>query len=198
MAFHNDGKLLAADGYQAACERNEALVQQFKTRGDNMSNPIIVDCGGSTRIKRQEDAGGGVGAMNGLLDVDLTLNPPSSSHVVNRPFARVAVACVDTVGTPTQPLNRAVAANDKFTIVSQNGQTVVLQMNGNLTSLTITIQGQPGNPPLVEAKHFNKRRRYVAINAGAIQSITARSNNVDTRVNLPANPIYVTLVLNEP
>src|SRR5260370_33848182 len=134
-----------------------------------MSNPVIVDCGGSTRIKRLEH--NGIGAMNSLLDVDPALNPPSSTQVLNRTFVQVAVASIDTGGIPTQQLNTGLAGNDNFTITSENGQQVQLQINPAQTSLTITVLAQPGNAPLMEAKHFNRRRRYVAINAGAIRSI---------------------------
>jgi hypothetical protein len=196
MAFHNDGKLLAAAGYQAACERNETLVHLLQTKGDNMANPIIVDCGGSTRIKRLEP--NGYGDLNTLLDVDPNLNPPSATKVLNnKTFTQVAVAFIDSDGTATQDHKSQVIANDNFTITSVNGQSVVLQINGTNTSLTITVKGQQGNPPLMEAKHFNKKRRYVCINAGGITSIMGTANGAPYAFNAPANSIYVTLILNE-
>ena len=161
-----------------------------------MANPVIVDCGGSTRLKRLLPAG--FGELNSLLDVDPAVNPPRSVHVLNRPFANVAVASVDQAGVATQNLNSPIAGNDNFTIVSENGQQVVMQINGARTSLTITVQGQAGNPPLVEAKHFNKKRRYVVINAGAITSIAGTANGAPFAFNATPNTIYVTLVLNEP
>lgn len=162
-----------------------------------MANPITVDCGGSTRIKRILQ--NGAGAMNGLLDVDPALNPPRSTEVVNRPYSDVNVVCITSDGGMLPVLTDCpIAGGDNFTVTSESGQKVLLQINAANTSLTITIQGQPGNPPIVEAKHFNKKRRYVVINAGAIQSITGTANGAPfPDFNAPANSIYVTLVLNE-
>jgi hypothetical protein len=161
-----------------------------------MANPVIVDCGGSTRIKRLEN--GGMGAMNSLLDVDPALTPPSSTQRLNNTYAHVTIASVNADGKAMQQLDSAVAGNDKFTITSENGQSVVLQINANNTMLTMTVQGLPNNPPLVEAKHFNKKRRYVAINAGAITSIVGTANGRPVNFDaVAANSIYVTLVLNE-
>ena len=153
-----------------------------------MADPIIFDCGGSTRIKRITGAGA-VGAMNGLLDVDDAANPPQSQETVNDTFTSIVIASLDRRGASTQVTISPLPVPTTFEIDSDGDQTVLGEVDA--ASCTITIQGNK-IAPLVEAQEFHKKRRYVVVNAGAIQKITV---NGRPQFNTNANILYATLIL---
>jgi hypothetical protein len=156
-----------------------------------MADPMIIDDGGSTRLKRIVQ--NGVGAMNGLLDVDDTANPPQSSETLNGPFSNVTVVTIDGNIVATTPVNNPISPNDTFTISSLNGQSVVVTITAG-SGCVISVRGSQNNAPLVEAKQLKKKRRYVVINAGPIQSITVVLSGTSTNISTAGN-LYSTLVL---
>ena len=153
-----------------------------------MADPIIFDCGGSTRIKRITGAGG-VGAMNGLLDVDDAANPPQSQEIVKDAFTSIVISSLDRRGAGNPVVISPLANPTTFLIESDGGQSV--QGDVTAAACTITVFGNP-IPPMVEAKEFHKKRRYDVVNAGAIQRITV---NGAVQFNTNANIVYVTLIL---
>jgi len=153
--------------------------------------PVIFDDGGSTRIKRLVP--NGFGAMNGLLDVDENQNPPQSSETVAGPFTNIKVVTIDANGNSAPQLNSPINPNDTFTITSSNGQTTVGTLD-NTSRCVIQVQGVANNAPLVEAKQFQKKRRYVVANAGPIQQITGNINGGNVAINTAGN-LYTTLIL---
>jgi hypothetical protein len=135
-----------------------------------MADPVIFDDGGSTRIKRVMP-GGGIGAMDGLIDVVTPAPAPAppgtsgSHHTVNQPFSDVMIVFQDATGNaftiPNQPFNTVE-------VRSSLNQTVL----GDLVAanhLRITVFGP--NDPLVDAKQHHGKRRYIVSNAGPIQQI---------------------------
>jgi hypothetical protein len=149
-----------------------------------MSNPIVVDCGGSTRIKTIL-AGGGFGDMNSLLDVgDLAAPLPGtgplpagvsgSQHKANGPYANFSIVFQDAAGVPFS-IPVAPFPNN-FVIVSNGGQSVRGDFAAGGATVILTIYG--GADPLVEAKQnrIDKapkgRRRYIVTNAGPIRTVT--------------------------
>jgi len=157
-----------------------------------MADPIIFDCGGSTRVKKFDN---GHGAMNKLLDVDPNANPPASAtQHENGPYTRIRVVTIDYNNPPVLSdfaINPGSAFS--FTINSENGQTV--QGDGDINgACDITVIGSPNNPPIVEAKELIKKRRYVVINAGAINRVTVTVNGGPQQVTNAAH-LYTTLML---
>src|SRR5262249_47639656 len=90
-----------------------------------MANPIVFDCGGSTRIKRVL-GGGGFGAMNSLLDVDFLTGPQAPPGSPAPGTGPLPVPCVG----------------------SQQG------VNGPFIGLTLTFQDSAGIPFLIRVKPF--------------------------------------------
>ena len=155
-----------------------------------MPSPVIFDDGGSTRIQHLVDQG--VGAMDGLLNVNTNVNPPQSSHTVDGPFTRLSVVTIDTIKGPSTPFDSEICPNDTFTICSDNGQTVEGSINDD-QECKIVLEGSQNNPPLVESIQFKKKRRYVVVNAGPIQSITVTVNGANTQIATAS--LYTMLVL---
>ena len=153
-----------------------------------MPDPIVFDCGGSTRIKRLTSAAGVVGAMDKLVNVDDTLNPPQSQEIVKDNFTSIMIVSLDRFGNAVQASVSPIPVPTNFLIESEGGQNV----HGTVTATdcTVTVSGTPA--PLVETKQFKRKRRYVVTNAGAITKIT-----VNGTVEFTTDPtiIYVTLIL---
>ena len=154
-----------------------------------MPDPIVFDCGGSTRIKRLTSAAGVVGAMDKLVNVDDTVNPPQSQEVVKDNFTSIMIVSLDRFGNAVQAPVSPLPVPTNFLIESDGGQNV--QGTVTATDCTITVSGTT-IPPLVETKQFKRKRRYVVTNAGAITKITV---NGAIKFNTNATIIYVTLIL---
>ena len=136
-----------------------------------MADAVIVDDGGSTRIKRL--AGGGtIGALDNLLDVN---NLPPSAVIpagargsfddINKAYSTVTIACQNDVG---KAFSTAGAPFSTIEVTSQLNQRLVISKTG--TKLTITVFSTVSDP-IVEAKQQNKKRRYVVSNSGPIDTI---------------------------
>ena len=154
-----------------------------------MPDPIVFDCGGSTRIKRLTSAAGVVGAMDKLVNVDDTANPPQSQEVVNDTFTSIMIVSLDKFGNAVQAPISPIPVPTTFLIESDGGQSV--QGDVSATACTITVFGNT-SPPLVESKQFRRKRRYIVTNAGAIARITV---NGAIQFSTNRNIIYVTLIL---
>jgi hypothetical protein len=159
-----------------------------------MSDPIVVDCGGSTRIKWIL-AAGGFGDMPSLLDVaDLTspiagtgflpAGSKGSQHRVDGQFTNMSIVFQDSAGVP---FVIPVALPPSFLLESNGGHNVrgdLVPDAGGGFDLILTVFSTSCDP-LVEAKqdrndHAKKgRRRYVVHNAGSIKTVY---------LNVPAFP----------
>jgi hypothetical protein len=140
-----------------------------------MADPIVCDCGGSTRLKRID---GGIGDMPGLLDVKVLASCVGGAdrekcEVLERllrqypkatgsqetipsggqPFVNMKILFQDANGTPfTIPVG---LPNSCFLIESGSGQKVRGDFIPTSGNLVITVFSTiPGVDPLVEAKQF--------------------------------------------
>jgi hypothetical protein len=156
-----------------------------------MPDPVIIDDGGSTRLKRLTDSGSAT--MNGLLNVDPHSRPPQSSDSLPGPFNHIRVVTIDRGGTPTRKDYDLVAA-DKFTILSCNGQSAVgtIDVAGQLT---ITLEGETNNAPLVEAILSQNQLRYEVTNAGRIHQISVTLNGNNNTIDDLEQNLYTTVVV---
>jgi hypothetical protein len=131
-----------------------------------MADAVIVDDGGSTRIKRVM-TGSAVGAMDSLLDVDdLGNGTRGSDHTINDTFTNLLVVIQDKFGKPFQ-------INDSsFTTVEiSSGLAQEIVADKSSGSLTVTVFSSISDP-IVESKQHKKKRRYVVSNSGPIEKIT--------------------------
>jgi hypothetical protein len=168
-----------------------------------MSDPIVVDCGGSTRIKRIL-SGGGFGDMRSLLDVaDLTALIPGtgplpagasgSQHLAAGPFANMSIVFQDSAGVPF--VVPVAPFPQSFLLVSNGGHNVrgdLLPRLGGGFDLLLTVFSTISDP-LVEAKQDRNdharlgRRRYVVNNAGPIKTVY-----LNVPALPPVNPVFDT------
>jgi hypothetical protein len=158
------------------------------------ADPVIIDDGGSTRLKRVVSRG--AGEMNGLLDVDPSATPPQSSETLPGPYSHIRVVTLDKdgAGGANPVLDSALTANDTFTITSANGQITVGTFD-NALNLTISLQGTATNVPLVEARQFDRKRRYEVMNAGKITNVSATLNTINQSHDVPKPNIYTAVLL---
>ena len=159
-----------------------------------MANPVIFDDGGSTRIKLLL-AGGGAGAMDGLLDVDSGTG--ESSHIITKNYTTIQVSAINSTGVPVAMLATSpLGIGDTFTITSENNQAVTGTIGAG-GHLTITIIGSAANPPMMEAKQFQKKRRYVIANAGPIRSVSFTPSGGAVQMLPAGGNVYTTVFVDD-
>jgi hypothetical protein len=159
-----------------------------------MADAVIVDDGGSTRIKRLM---GGIGEMDSLLDVDALTSPTGargSTHDINKAYTTAAIACQDDSGSAfTVP----IASFSTIEVSSQLNQSVMVKKTSS--KLTITIFSLTADP-IVEAKQHKRKRRYVVSNSGPIETVKVDGTlvyDINNAATLPTSRsvIYTSLVV---
>jgi hypothetical protein len=165
---------------------------------EDMANPIIIDDGGSTRIikKLNED---GRGAMNTLFNLHEGVNRkglPSigSSTVAGTGYMHIRCVSLDQNGECIPLVNGDLVVGDKVKIESGNEQSVSAAIAED-GKLTISIDGPPCNPPVIEAKQVNGKRLYIVSNAGAIEHIEGTVHGTDVAVDVPPDVNYTAIII---
>jgi len=131
-----------------------------------MADAIIIDDGGSTRIKRVL-AGSSVGAMDSLLDVDdFGDGTRGSDHTINDSFTKLLIVIQDKFGKPFTINDSSFSTVE---ISSALAQEILAEKSAS--SLTVTVFSSISDP-IVESKQHKKKRRYVVSNSGPIEKIT--------------------------
>jgi hypothetical protein len=161
-----------------------------------MAEPVVIDDGGSTRIKRVLP-GNGVGEMDSLLNIkNITTTRRGSTHSVNDPFTTVMIVCQDKTGNP---FTLTVGFTGDVEVASALEQNVLARVNGGNLDLTVFSDR---SEPIVEAKQHGGKRRYVVSNSGPIETVKVNGTTVyDTRPGglLPAGAsrpiLYTSIVL---
>lgn len=141
---------------------------------------VIVDDGGSTRIKWNNP--GGLGDMPNLLSVE--------PQTVTSSFNRVRIAYQQEDGTAVNHIDTPF--NTKVEIFSYKNQRVLLEKVG-ANNIRVTVYGFGGAEPQVEAKQSKGKRRYIVSNAGAIEKVEVDSAKVFDTTATPA--LYTSVVL---
>lgn len=168
-----------------------------------MGDPVIIDDGGSTRIKQMKLLAAS-GKMDDLLEVDETASSPNSKDFALGPFSQITILCISVNGVAGPPDSAAgdtvpIALNldEGFEIVSENNQRVIgkiidrASMPGAPPGSTardclITVKGVSGSKPIIEARHGGKQRRYIVSNAGPIiKVVVSKKNVVDKTFTVP-------------
>ena len=162
-----------------------------------MAEAIIIDDGGSTRIKKVKTAGG-TGKLNDLIDVH--------TDVATGPFQELTITCIDETGAPklpggatgtTFPLNLG-GTGGTFKVISGDHIVEATIING--TDCLLSVKGQNGADPLIEGKHAKGQHRYVVSNAPPIDKIEVKlaGSTTTTTFLVPTNLKiqYTAVVLN--
>jgi hypothetical protein len=128
-------------------------------------SPILIDDGGSIRIRQLKDAV----TMDGLIG--------AFTDKSDEKFATCIVAvhyhAQDGTETAINPVN--LNSGDTVTITSSSLQAITVAFTAN-NPLTITIlPPAPGMNPVVEAKQENSRRVYIIANAAPLQTVTVNA-----------------------
>jgi hypothetical protein len=145
-----------------------------------MSDPVIVDDGGSTRIKHVRSSATDVGDLESLVNVQTNSSGiPQSSHTFTGAvggFSQVEVVFIDQATGTSSATAQALIANDKVEIVSG---PIKVTMEVGASSSKLTIAGTAAFEPVVESKQTRvktgstkRQRRYVVSNAPPIDTIT--------------------------
>jgi hypothetical protein len=137
---------------------------------EHMGSPVIVDDGGSTRIKRMSP--GIIGEMDKLLDVTRQAHPvvrpgsPWSEEEVVDNFSQVRIVYQERDGASHEIL---IPAFQKVQISSHFDQNVILEKAGNRLKITLFSDVVE---PMVESRQHDRKRRYIVSNSGAIEAVT--------------------------
>ena len=165
-----------------------------------MASPVVIDDGGSTRIRQLKDNV----TMDGLMGKDVAGSDVFQDHA-DEAFVKLGVfQChmevryhdADDAQHHILPVGgKDLLANDTIVLKSRNGQIATITFDGTfLLVITLTTTGSAA-PPIVESKRDNKRRRYVVSNAGSIQTVDlTRAGVVSNVYDAAVNPSMYTMV----
>jgi hypothetical protein len=162
-----------------------------------MADAVIVDDGGSTRIKQLRGNGGVTADMDQLME-------PGNSDNARGSFTDLRIQFLDKDGKPGAAITDTFPPTGLTTVTvhSENEQKLTAKVAGGGLTLTLSAKS-PGVEPLVHGKQNGNQRRYVVSNAGAIQKVeidkgSGTSTIYDTQAN-PARPeaaaVYTMIVL---
>jgi len=138
-----------------------------------MADAVIVDDGGSTRIKQLPPA---TKRMDDLLS-DKSDSPEGT-------FSKIKVVFLDSEGAILATREKPLDSDDTFLVASAHGQVLSGEMSHVGKKLTLTLSSTNGAEPLVEAKQHKQQRRYIVSNAGAIEKVDFTENATGTETNL--------------
>jgi hypothetical protein len=172
-----------------------------------MAQPVLIDDGGSTRIKQLKGPGPDPtnGRLDNLIEVDTSSAPAKSTDFARGPFSQVQIVCMDSTGAVTSlivpPI--AMALNHTFKVHSGNhrlegrivDRTTATPDPGSATDCQITISGVSGTEPIVEARHNNGQRRYIISNAPPIGKVEVNAAGPPKQFNVPGGIIYTVVIL---
>lgn len=146
-------------------------------------DPIIIDDGGSTRIKKKLPVG--VGQMDTLLEVTSGVPTPTrsgSKHTAQaKPatgsYGTIRVSFIDSAGRAFDAVPPSTFTS--FRIVSNlhevSGQLIP---DSGLMDLELTVHGPTASHPIVDAKQHNGQRRYIVTNTSPIDQVIVDGTTV--------------------
>jgi len=164
-----------------------------------MGEPVIIDDGGSTRIKQLKGA-----TANGKLD-DLL---DQSKDIAKGPFSQLNISCIDATGAANPPAGGtstfpiAMANNDTFKIHSGDHRVEGRIVNrsaavppGTVADCQITVSGVNNIDPIIEAKSGKGQRRYVVTNAPYIDKVDVNAAGPVQTFTVPPGTLYTIVIL---
>ena len=157
-----------------------------------MADAVIVDDGGSTRIKQLRQK------LDALLD--------NTDAFAKGPFSKLRISCVDENGTASEPgaagtFPITLSPNDTFKIFSGNhrleGRIVDGRPGGTATDCRISVTGVNGTDPIIEARSSQGQRRYIVSNAPVIGKVEVNAQGPVQTFNIPQGTIYTVVILGQ-
>ena len=130
-----------------------------------MADAVIIDDGGSTRIKQLKGLGGATGDMDQLME-------PGNSDNARGSFTDLRIQFLDKDGKPGAAITDTFSTTGLTTVTvhSENEQKLTAKVAGGGLTLTLSAKSA-GVEPLVHGKQNGNQRRYVVSNAGAILKV---------------------------
>jgi hypothetical protein len=163
-----------------------------------MADAVIIDDGGSTRIKQLKSATAS-GKMDDFLD-------KKKGHP-DGDFSNIRIVALKGDGTTLLTRNEPMNKSDSFTIESVNAQLVLCEMENNGKTIHLSLDALPavkalGVEPMVEAKDHGQRR-YVVSNSGPITKVDFKDDSAGGTIknlfDITASPdkdsIYTMVIL---
>src|SRR5262245_22796786 len=153
-----------------------------------MADAVIIDDGGSTRIKQLRLTTAS-GKMDDLLEVKVIAGSAQSTDTAIGSFSQLRIACIKADGTSSPPDLAGAPAVGTFPIAMGVGHTFEVQsgkhrVKGKIVDNSttkpapftaadceITVKGTAGIDPIVEARHSVLQRRYIISNAPLIDQV---------------------------
>ncbi len=137
-----------------------------------MGSGIIIDDGGSTRIKWNGRESGSIikGKLEGLMDVREEKDTGISTHEIyeDDPYLHIRITYQDKYGY-AEMINHDLALHMKVRVLSFLNQN--LQVERVEKGLILSLFGAGGGP-MVEARQHNRARRYIVMNSGSIEKVS--------------------------
>jgi hypothetical protein len=158
-----------------------------------MASPIIIDDGGSTRIRL---VNAGHVARFPLLNVRiLGASSARATQTLRGPYTQIKGISIDHTGEETSVVVGPLIDGDRVTIASDHGHRVTATI-GSEGQCKIVVRGPVANPPLIEGKQIDGERSYVVTNAGRILNIAGKANGEEFYFEtVPGGTIYNALIL---
>lgn len=166
-----------------------------------MGRPVIVDDGGSIRIKFNEDPSASDkhprGKMDGLFNVEKGTSPKwESSEVVkghgqgpstDYEYSNARLAYVDENGLVSS--NKLVPFQKDVVVFTDRKLKVKLEIKAKKLKVSILSDG---DEPIIESRGNNRKRGYVVVNGGNINKVEFDG----VQANMPVKPtIYLGVVI---
>ncbi|HZO54570.1 MAG TPA: hypothetical protein VFB63_17790 [Bryobacteraceae bacterium] len=163
-----------------------------------MAAEIVIDDGGSTRIKQLGKR------LDSLLDINSIAvgtgpepGAPGSNVKAFGDFVTLRVIVITNDGGSTTT-DKPLAVGDTFQVVSRGEQRIhgliVAAVGGVAAHCLCTIYGISNVEPIISAKQTNGQRRYVVENAGRIKKVMGPGADIDLN---PDTDAYATVILKE-
>lgn len=159
-----------------------------------MGRPVLVDDGGSIRVKLALEDPDSAGVMDSLFDVENHRSEHNRNCGPDDAYGQVLIFCLDVNGNPV-PGTPATVQFDKVTIRGDSNIDVEVSKNPPGTKLKIEVIGT-GVDPVIESKQHNNKRSYTISNAGRIEEVVVDDGTgVNNAPNIPATAIYTSVVI---
>ncbi|MBM3814359.1 MAG: hypothetical protein FJW20_22270 [Acidimicrobiia bacterium] len=148
------------------------------------ASPVIIDDGGSTRIKQAGNANPDMDRLMTDPHTDFAAGTfPANIGGVIGAHCQVIINSIDKNGRVTRL--PASADDPRFSltggqtaeIISEPNQRLEITLGSNGV-LTLNLSGPHGDPPLVEARQIATQRRYIVANSGSIRKVRINDNDV--------------------
>jgi len=146
-----------------------------------MGSGVIIDDGGSTRIKWNDLESGSIirGKLESLMDVREEGGTGISSQEIHEkePYTQIRITYLDSRGQPL--IDETLSVNMRLLVQSHLRQNVEIERIEN--GLAISLFGDEVGP-IVEARQHNRMRRYIVTNSGPIEKIFLDSGGNRTEI----------------